>query len=70
MKQWITRVLSRIEHYKTEHQILLKEALTLLELALWKANLHDDAAAAHLTLDVDGHVEFDNCSNCGDLVSD
>ena len=37
--QWITRVLGRIEHYKSEHQILLKEAMTLLELALWKAKL-------------------------------
>jgi hypothetical protein len=24
--------------------MLLKEAMTLLELALWKANLHDEAA--------------------------
>ena len=48
--QWIIRVLSRMEHYKSEHQILLKKAMTLLELALWKANLRenaaDDAAAA------------------------
>jgi hypothetical protein len=50
IKQWITRVLNRMEHYKTEHQTLLKEAMVLLELALWKANLQeneaDDAAAA------------------------
>jgi hypothetical protein len=50
IQQWNTRVLQRMEHYKSEHQILLKEAMTLLELALWKANLHDneavDAAAA------------------------
>ena len=46
IQQWITRVLSRMKHYKSEHQIILKEATTLLELALWKANLHDDAAAA------------------------
>jgi hypothetical protein len=49
-QEWITRVLQRMEHYKSEHQIILKEAMTLLELALWKANLHDneadDAAAA------------------------
>jgi hypothetical protein len=45
IQQWIARVLSRMEHYKTEHQMLVKEATTLLELALWKANLHDDAAA-------------------------
>ncbi len=49
IQQWIERVLSRMEHYKSEHQMLVKEAMTLLELALWKANLHgnmaDDAAA-------------------------
>jgi hypothetical protein len=39
IQQWIERVLSRIEHYKSEHQILLKEAMALLELALWKAKL-------------------------------
>jgi hypothetical protein len=39
IQQWITRVFSRMEHYKTEHQILLKEAMALLELALWKAKL-------------------------------
>ena len=39
IQHWIKRVLQRIEHYKNEHQILLKEATTLLELALWKAKL-------------------------------
>jgi hypothetical protein len=39
IQQWITRVLSRMEHYKTEHQTLVKEAMTLLELALWKARI-------------------------------
>ncbi len=51
IQEWITRVFQRIEHYKNEHQALVKEAMTLLELALWKANLHDDVAnevaAAH-----------------------
>jgi hypothetical protein len=28
-----------MEHYKTEHQVLVKKAMTLLELALWKAKL-------------------------------
>ena len=46
IQEWITRVLNRMGHYRSEHQIILKEATTLLELALWKANLHDDAADA------------------------
>ena len=45
IQEWITSVLSGMEHYKSEHQIILKEAATLLELALWKANLRDDVAA-------------------------
>ena len=49
IRQWMERVLERIEHYKSEHYALLKEFTTLLELALWKANLDDnvgyDAAA-------------------------
>jgi len=37
----IRGVIERIAHYKREHYALLKEreAMTLLELALWKANL-------------------------------
>jgi hypothetical protein len=41
---WIQSVTNRMEHYKSEHQILLKEAMTLLELALWKANLDKNNA--------------------------
>jgi hypothetical protein len=44
---WIESVLERIEHYKTEHYMLLKEAMTLLELALWKAKLLDEKEEAH-----------------------
>jgi hypothetical protein len=40
--RWIRSVLRRIEHYKAEHNRLLKEATTLLELALWKAKLDDE----------------------------
>jgi hypothetical protein len=43
IQQWIIRVFSRMEHYKSEHQILLKEAMILLELALWKAKLLNEA---------------------------
>jgi hypothetical protein len=41
--EWIEAVHSRMEDYKTEHQILVKEAMTLLELALWKAKLLNEA---------------------------
>jgi hypothetical protein len=39
---WIVTVIRRIERYKTLHNTLLKEATTLLELALWKAKLDGD----------------------------
>ena len=39
IQEWIERILQRMEHYKAEHYALLKEAISLLELALWKANL-------------------------------
>eukprot|EP00985_Skeletonema_marinoi_P017746 scaffold9811_cov147-Skeletonema_marinoi.AAC.4 len=42
IRQWMSSVVSQIDHYKGEHKALLKEATTLLELALWKANLDDN----------------------------
>jgi hypothetical protein len=42
IQQWLARVLRRMEHYKSEHQILLKEVMTLLELALWKTKILDE----------------------------
>jgi len=40
--QWIRSVIRKTDHYKAAHKALLKEATTLLELALWKANLDDN----------------------------
>jgi hypothetical protein len=45
IQRWIESVLDRMEHYKTEHQILLKEAMALLELALWKAKLEENRSS-------------------------
>jgi hypothetical protein len=39
IQRWVARVIGRIEHYKSEHLMLLKEAMTLLELTLWKTKL-------------------------------
>ena len=39
IQQWMRS--EKIEHYKTEHRLLVKEAMTLLELALWKASLDE-----------------------------
>jgi len=42
IQQWMRSVIHRLDHYKAEHCELLKEATTLLELTLWKANLGDN----------------------------
>ena len=41
IQQWIRSVSSRMDHYKAEHNRLLKEHMTLLELAVWKAKLDE-----------------------------
>ena len=41
IQQWIRSVINRMEHYKAEHNRLLKEHMTLLELAIWKAKLDE-----------------------------
>ena len=39
IRQWMQSVSKKIDHYKAEHRVLLKEVATLLELTLWKAKL-------------------------------
>ncbi|KAK1742670.1 leucine-rich repeat domain-containing protein [Skeletonema marinoi] len=41
IKQWMGLVTRRLNHFKVEHKAMLKEATTLLELALWKADLNE-----------------------------
>ena len=52
IQQWITSILQRMEQYKSEHLILLKEAMTLLELALWKAKLLNETDEKKCNVDV------------------
>ena len=42
IKQWLERACTRIELYKSKHYALLKDYVTLLELALWKVKLHEN----------------------------
>jgi hypothetical protein len=42
IRRWIRSVIDKMNHYKAEHQRLLNEAATLIELAIWKANLDDN----------------------------
>ncbi|KAK1738532.1 leucine-rich repeat domain-containing protein [Skeletonema marinoi] len=39
IRQWMDSVLDKMNHYKAEHYRYVKEGITLLELALWKAKL-------------------------------
>ena len=39
IRQWTELVIDKIDHYKAEHYRYVKEGITLLELALWKAKL-------------------------------
>ncbi len=41
IRLWIESVISRMKRYKTEHKTLLKEDMTQLELAVWKAKLDE-----------------------------
>eukprot|EP00985_Skeletonema_marinoi_P012803 scaffold6264_cov73-Skeletonema_marinoi.AAC.9 len=41
IQRWIRTVINRMEHYKAEHYKLLKEDMTQLELAIWKAKLDE-----------------------------
>ena len=51
IKQWMRSNFRRL------HSMLLKEATTLLELALWKANLHDNNADEDRAVRTEGEVE-------------
>eukprot|EP00984_Skeletonema_dohrnii_P001474 scaffold470_cov72-Skeletonema_dohrnii-CCMP3373.AAC.3 len=46
IQQWVRSVISRLDHYKTQHKAILKEATTLLELALWKAKIEEKEEAS------------------------
>ena len=41
IRLWIRSVINRMDHYKAEHNRLLKEFMTLIELAVWKAKLDE-----------------------------
>ena len=38
---WMEVVIDKMDHYKSEHHRYVKEGITLLDLALWKAKLYE-----------------------------
>jgi len=41
VRDWIRSVIRRLDYHKAQHKAMLKEATTLLELALWKAKIEE-----------------------------
>ena len=41
VRDWIDTTIQHVEHYRNKHQQLIKEASTILELALWKKSLSE-----------------------------
>ncbi|KAK1737907.1 leucine-rich repeat domain-containing protein [Skeletonema marinoi] len=48
IRLWIGSLLGKMERYKAEHYRLLKQATTLLELAIWKAKIDEEVMAHSL----------------------
>ena len=42
IQRWMEVVMDKMDHYKSEHCRYVREGITLLELALWKAKLLDE----------------------------
>ena len=42
IQRWMETVMDKMDHYKSEHCRYVREGITLLELALWKAKLLDE----------------------------
>jgi hypothetical protein len=71
IRMWIRSVISRMEHYKAEHLVLLKEDMTQLEVALWKAKL-DDKDDDHSNLRVQAKkakIDVESMRNEGRIMS-
>eukprot|EP00985_Skeletonema_marinoi_P027623 scaffold22977_cov84-Skeletonema_marinoi.AAC.1 len=41
IREWITNVLQKFAHYQKQHRRLVKEAMTTVELAMWKKSLNE-----------------------------
>jgi len=74
IRQWMEALVDKMDHFKAEHYRNVKEAITLLELALWKAKLdikEDSSAegrAKKAKIDV-GSARIEKRITCGaDIV--
>lgn len=74
VRQWMHSVIDRMDNYKAEHNRYVREGVTLLELAIWKAKLgekEDDCAegkSKKAKVDVEG-IRKERRVTCGaDIV--
>ena len=72
IRQWMDSVIDKLEHYKSEHRRYVKEGITLLELALWKAKLdekeeiYEKGVAKKVKTDADADIaRMDKRMTCG-----
>lgn len=75
IRLWISSVMNRLEHYKAEHNRLLKEHMSNLALAVWKARFDDkeeDSAqnvqAKRATIDEESAREEKRITSGADII--
>ena len=71
IRLWIRSVINRMDHYKAEHNRLLKEHMTLLQLAIWKAKLdekEDDLQTKGAKIDEESTREEKRITSGADIV--
>jgi hypothetical protein len=76
IRLWVRSVINRMDHYKAEHNRLLKEHMTLLELAVWKAKLDEKednnsimkVEAKRAKIDEKSSREEKRITSCADII--
>ena len=71
IRDWMDSVIDRMDHYKAGHNSYVMEAMTLLELALWKAKLDEkevnceESATKKLKIEVEDDARLKKRVTCG-----
>jgi hypothetical protein len=69
IRQWMDSVTNRLVYYRGAHYQLTREAMTILELALWKAKLDDSEEGGNDKIDsVDASARQEAHIRCGASV--
>eukprot|EP00984_Skeletonema_dohrnii_P037023 scaffold38627_cov161-Skeletonema_dohrnii-CCMP3373.AAC.1 len=69
IRQWMDSVTNRLVYYRGAHYQLSREAMTILELALWKAKLDDSEEGRNDKIDsVDASARQEARIKCGASV--